>query len=189
MINFFFNEGHFERYVTMKLDELLTINTSMAGQLSKVETEVVAHNNELQKTIDDLTKQMANAELTPEQEASVKAVQAAAQKLDDINADATVVTPPPPAGDTTPPTVPTAIVATPVSPVQVDLSWTASTDDVGVTGYNVFRDGAKVGTPATTTFSDVGLSGGSQFSYTVSAFDAAGNVSEASAAVVATTPL
>jgi hypothetical protein len=184
MINFFFNESQFERFVTMKIAELLTINTSIAGQLSKVETEVVARFTALQKAIDDLTAQMANAELTPEQEASVIAVQTEAQKLDDLNADVTT-----PTGDTTPPTVPADVVANPVSAVQVDLTWTASTDEVGVTGYNVFRDGVQVGTPTDAAFSDVGLTGGTSFSYTVSAFDAAGNVSAASVAVVAATPL
>jgi hypothetical protein len=185
MISFFFNESQFERFVTMKITELLTINTSIVGQLSKVEAEVIARTTALQAAIDDLTAQMANAELTPEQEASVVAVQAAAQKLDDINPD--VVTPP--IGDTTPPTVPADVAANPVSAVQVDLTWTASTDEVGVTGYNVFRDGVQVGTPTDPAFSDVGLTGGTPFSYTVSAFDAAGNVSELSTAVVATTPL
>ena len=49
--------------------------------------------------------------------------------------------------DATPPTAPTALTATGVSTTQVDLSWTASTDDVGVTGYRVFRNGTQVGTP------------------------------------------
>jgi glucose/arabinose dehydrogenase len=90
--------------------------------------------------------------------------------------------------DTTPPTVPTNVVATPVSGTQVQLSWTASTDNVGVTGYDVFRDGAKVGSPATTSFQDSGLSPAGTYDYTVSARDAAGNVSALSAPASATTP-
>jgi chitodextrinase len=57
-----------------------------------------------------------------------------------------------------------------------------------VTGYDVYRDGAKVGTTATTSYTDTGLSAGSTYSYTVKAKDAAGNVSAASAAASVTTP-
>jgi hypothetical protein len=69
----------------------------------------------------------------------------------------------------------------------VALSWTASSDDVGVTGYRVFRDGTQVGTPATTSYTDTGLTAATTYRYTVAAVDAAGNVSSQSAAVVATT--
>src|ERR1700733_11231156 len=48
--------------------------------------------------------------------------------------------------DTTPPSVPTGLSATAVSSTQINLSWTASTDNVGVTGYDVFRNGTQVGT-------------------------------------------
>ena len=65
------------------------------------------------------------------------------------------------------------------------LSWAASSDNVGVTGYRVFRDGAQVGTPATTSYTDTGLTAATTYRYTVAAVDAAGNVSSQSAAVVA----
>ena len=91
--------------------------------------------------------------------------------------------------DTTPPSVPTGLVGIAVSPAQVNLTWNASTDNVGVTGYIVFRNGTQVGTPTTTSFSDTGLSRATSYSYTVSARDAAGNVSALSAPPVAiTTP-
>ena len=64
-----------------------------------------------------------------------------------------------------------------VSSTQVSLSWTASTDNVAVTGYNVYRDGAQVGTPTAPSFQDSGLAPATTYSYTVSARDAAGNVS------------
>ena len=57
------------------------------------------------------------------------------------------------------------------------LSWTASTDDVGVTGYRVFQDGSQVGTSATTSFSFTGLTCGTTYTLGVAAVDAAGNVS------------
>ena len=59
--------------------------------------------------------------------------------------------------DTTPPTVPTGVVGTAASSTQINLSWNASTDNVGVTGYNVFRNGTQVGTPTVPSFQDSGL--------------------------------
>ncbi len=78
--------------------------------------------------------------------------------------------------DTTPPGLPTGLTATPVGPTEIDLSWTAATDDVGVDHYEVFRDGTSLGTTGGTTFNDTGLAGpGATATYTVDAFDAAGN--------------
>ncbi len=89
--------------------------------------------------------------------------------------------------DTTPPSTPTAVTVTAKTSTSVSLSWTASTDNVGVTGYQVFRNGTQVGTPVTTTFTDTGLTASTTYAYTVKARDAAGNVSAASTAVSATT--
>jgi chitodextrinase len=91
------------------------------------------------------------------------------------------------ATNTTPPTVPTGLTATAVSSSQINLSWTASTDNVGVTGYKVFRAGAQIGTSTTTTYSDGGLTASTTYSYTVSAYDAAGNNSAQSSSASATT--
>src|SRR5437667_200091 len=84
--------------------------------------------------------------------------------------------------DTQPPTAPTTLTAT-VSGSQINLSWTASTDNVGVTGYMVERcQGAscatftQIATPTTTTFSDTPPGAGS-YSYRVRATDAAANLS------------
>jgi hypothetical protein len=94
--------------------------------------------------------------------------------------------------DTQAPTTPTGLAANPVSPTEIDLSWSASTDDVGVTGYDVYRDGSS--TPlatvsgSTLTYADKTVSGGSTHSYTVDAFDAAGNHSTQSAPVSAMSP-
>jgi len=90
--------------------------------------------------------------------------------------------------DTESPTVPTNLAATPVSPTQVNLTWTASTDNVGVTGYKVFRNGGQIGTSATTSYSDSTCSPSTTYTYNVSAYDAAGNNSAQSAPAVATTP-
>ncbi|MBZ5537623.1 MAG: IPT/TIG domain-containing protein [Acidobacteriia bacterium] len=77
------------------------------------------------------------------------------------------------AGDTTPPTVPTNLTATAAGPTQINLSWTASTDDVGVTGYKIFQNGTQVNTATGTSYQDTGLTPSTLYTYTVSAYDAA----------------
>jgi hypothetical protein len=69
----------------------------------------------------------------------------------------------------------------------ITLAWQPATDNVGVTGYEVLRNGNVVGTAPATTFTDTGLASGTAFTYTVRARDAAGNLSPASAAVQAST--
>jgi len=90
-------------------------------------------------------------------------------------------------GDTTPPSVPTNLTASAISSSAVSLSWTASTDNVGVTGYKVFRAGVQIGTTITNNYNDNGLTAGTNYSYTVSAYDAAGNNSAQSTSASATT--
>lgn len=90
--------------------------------------------------------------------------------------------------DSTPPSVPSGLSATAVSSSVVDLSWSPATDNVGVTGYEVFRNGTQVASTPNTHFSDSTVASGTQYSYTVAAFDAAGNVSAQSSPVLATTP-
>ena len=90
-------------------------------------------------------------------------------------------------GDTTPPSTPSGVTVSSTTSSSVSLSWTASTDDVGVTGYRVYRGSTLVGSPSSTSFTDTGLAASTTYSYTVKAVDAAGNVSAASSAVSATT--
>ena len=90
-----------------------------------------------------------------------------------------------PTVDATPPTAPTSLVATASSSTQIGLTWTASTDNVGVTGYRAERcmgasctSFAQIGSTAgATTFSDSGLTASTSYSYRVRATDAAGNLS------------
>jgi M6 family metalloprotease-like protein len=70
---------------------------------------------------------------------------------------------------------------------RISLSWTASADNVGVTAYRVYRDAAYLGQSATTVYSDAAIATGASYSYSVTAIDAAGNESAASAAVIVTT--
>ena len=96
--------------------------------------------------------------------------------------------------DTTPPTAPSASSATVISSSQINLSWSASTDNVGVTGYLVERCSgagcttfAQIVTPTATTYSDTGLTASTSYSYRIRATDAAGNLSAYSSIVSATT--
>src|SRR6185437_15826452 len=99
---------------------------------------------------------------------------------------ATATTPEPP--DTQPPTPPGNLIAGAPSPTQVDLSWSASQDNVGVTGYEIYRDGAYLATTAATSYSDVTASPETSYSYEVRALDAAGNRSSFSNPATITTP-
>jgi hypothetical protein len=89
--------------------------------------------------------------------------------------------------DTSPPSQPSALKATTVSSTRIDLTWTASTDNVGVTGYRVLRNGSPLTTVTTPSYSDTGLTPSTTYQYAVDAFDAAGNRSSASATVSAAT--
>src|SRR5207244_3026939 len=71
-----------------------------------------------------------------------------------------------PSVDTTPPSTPTGLTAAAAGSTGANLSWSASTDNVGVTGYIVRRNGVQVATPATTSFADTGLSTATTYSYT-----------------------
>lgn len=91
-------------------------------------------------------------------------------------------------GDTTPPSAPAGLSAAGTTATSTQLTWTGSTDNVGVTGYVIYRNGVQIGTSTTTSFTDTGLAASTSYSYTVRARDAAGNLSAPSAAVSVTTP-
>jgi chitodextrinase/dihydrofolate reductase len=97
-------------------------------------------------------------------------------------------------GDTQPPTVPSNLTATVASSSQINLSWTASTDNVGVTGYLVERcqgagctSFAQIATSTGTIYNDTGRAPNTAYSYRVRAMDAAGNLSPYSNVASATT--
>ncbi|MDA0160515.1 DUF1929 domain-containing protein [Solirubrobacter ginsenosidimutans] len=94
-----------------------------------------------------------------------------------------------PAGtDTQAPSAPAALRTDSVTAARVDLRWNASTDDFGVAGYRVYRNGTQIGTPSGTTFADTGVSAGGAYTYTVRAYDGAGNLSAPSDELAVTTP-
>ncbi len=99
-----------------------------------------------------------------------------------------------PAPDTTAPSTPANLVSPSQTSSSIALSWTASTDNVGVTGYQVLRAPgasggtfAQVGTSPTNSFTNTGLAASTTFRYQVRATDAAGNVSAVSNTVTAAT--
>src|SRR4029078_4753986 len=65
------------------------------------------------------------------------------------------------------PSRPAGRTATAVSSSQINLSWPASTDNVGVTGYRIYRGGTQVGTSASTSYSNSGLAASTAYSYAV----------------------
>jgi chitodextrinase len=108
--------------------------------------------------------------------------------LDALNANGGS-TPAPAPADTVAPTVPANVVATAVTTTSIALSWSASLDNVGVSGYGVYRDGALAGSTALTTHTLSGLACGKSYTFNVDAYDAAGNRSAKSLSlVVATSP-
>ena len=92
-----------------------------------------------------------------------------------------------PSSDTQAPTAPTNLASPSKTDVSVNLTWTASTDNVGVTGYEIFKDGISAGTTSTTSFTATGLTASTTYTFTVKARDAAGNISSASNALSVTT--
>ncbi len=116
----------------------------------------------------------------------------AANNIGAYSTTATAVTQASP--DTQPPTAPGTPVLTVVSSTQINLTWPASTDNVGVTGYFVERcagascsNFAQVASPATASLNDTGLTPSTSYSYRVRATDAANNLSVYSATATATT--
>jgi bacillolysin len=89
--------------------------------------------------------------------------------------------------DTIVPTDPTNLVASGTTTTTTSLSWTASTDNVGVIGYNVYQNTTLIGTTTATTFNVIGLTASTTYTFTVKAKDAAGNLSAASNSVNVTT--
>jgi chitodextrinase len=100
----------------------------------------------------------------------------------------------PSASDTQPPTTPSGLSATPVSGTRIDLTWTASTDNVGIAGYLVERcegaactDFSQIGIAASSSYSDTGLSPSATYRYRVRAIDSQNNASAYSSIVAGTT--
>jgi chitodextrinase len=90
-------------------------------------------------------------------------------------------------GDTQAPSAPSGLNSPSKTDRSVTLAWTGSTDNVGVTGYRVYRGGVSVGTSTTTGFTNAGLAANTAYLFTVRAYDAAGNESPNSSSLIVTT--
>ena len=114
---------------------------------------------------------------------TVRATDAAGNRSDPSN-EASLALP-----DTSSPTAPTDLVAAAVGPTRVELSWQASSDDVGVTEYRIYRGGGLHATVGpVTSYADTTVTASNTYSYEVRAVDGAGHVSDASDTTTATTP-
>ncbi|WP_165003743.1 MULTISPECIES: glycosyl hydrolase family 18 protein [unclassified Enterococcus] len=89
--------------------------------------------------------------------------------------------------DTQPPSVPKGLKAVDIQGTQVTFDWTPSTDNHQVAGYYIYRDGQRVGQTPRNQFTDTGLTTNTEYTYTIKAFDATGNVSEQSVPLVVKT--
>ncbi|WP_299158102.1 endonuclease [uncultured Tenacibaculum sp.] len=92
-----------------------------------------------------------------------------------------------PTPDTTAPSAPSSLAVSNVTQTTVDLAWTASTDNIGVTGYDIYNGSTKIATVTTTSYSVTGLTAATNYTFSVKAKDAAGNISTASNVVGVTT--
>lgn len=92
-----------------------------------------------------------------------------------------------PSGDTQAPSVPQNLRITAAGPNSISLAWDASTDNIGVLGYRVYRNGAVLNTTPNTSYTDTGLSPNTTYNYQVEAYDAVPNYSGLSAVLPALT--
>jgi fibronectin type 3 domain-containing protein len=112
---------------------------------------------------------------------SVRAIDSAGN-LGEASAPVSVTTP-----DQTAPSAPTNLTAQALAnPARVQLSWTAATDAAGVAGYEVSRDGVVIGTTPTPAITDASVNGSTSYTYSVTAYDAAGNRSDPATVQVTT---
>ncbi|WNR46221.1 discoidin domain-containing protein [Paenibacillus roseipurpureus] len=91
-------------------------------------------------------------------------------------------------GDTEAPSVPTTLVAKETAYDRVKIGWNASTDNLNVASYDVYRDGTLIGHTTTTEYLDMGVQPKATYSYTVKAVDGGGNQSAFSSSLSVTTP-
>jgi hypothetical protein len=89
--------------------------------------------------------------------------------------------------DNEPPTIPGGLTASDISSNEINLDWNVSTDNTAVTGYEIYRDGSLIGASPTNSYQDTNLTPSTTYTYTVSAYDAAGNISNPSNGLTATT--
>lgn len=136
-----------------------------------------------EELVTDRSYKLENLDAGTSYTVSVEAVDAAGNKSDKASADFTTVRD----GDVTPPSAPTGLKVDEKTDESITVSWTASTDNTGVTGYKVFVDGKEKADVTGTECTVKGLEAGTEYTVSVKAYDAEGNESEASEEVTVTT--
>ncbi len=104
-----------------------------------------------------------------------------------LQSNTAAATTPATATDTTIPSTPGDLLATAISPSRINLSWSVANDNVGVTGYNIYRNNVLIATSSVNSFANIGLSASTSYTFYVKAYDAAGNISAQSNVATATT--
>ncbi|MDV7186492.1 fibronectin type III domain-containing protein [Lutibacter sp. TH_r2] len=151
-----------------------SVNLSWSGATDNVGiTEYdVYRNATLITSTSGTTYQVTNLTAGTTYSFTVRAKDAAGNTSGDSNTE-TITTDAP---DTQAPTAPN-LTSSNITETSVDLSWSDSTDNVGVTGYDIYQDGSLVISTSNTTYQASGLNAGTTYSFTVRAKDAAGNIS------------
>jgi chitodextrinase len=90
---------------------------------------------------------------------------------------ATLIAATSPCNDPTPPSAPSGLAVTQATTSSLSVAWTASTDNLGVLGYDLFLNGSKIGTTAATSYTFNGLACGTTYTVGVDSYDAARNIS------------
>ncbi|WP_405807064.1 PQQ-dependent sugar dehydrogenase [Streptomyces sp. NBC_00210] len=147
----------------------------------------IYQHGQLMKQVDGSTLAATVEGLNPETsyDWTVFARDAAANVSAASNAVTIATQPAPP--DNEPPSVPGSLRSTGRTATSVDLAWNASTDNVKVTGYEIYRDGAAAGTADSTTTTIAGLKANTAYKFKVRAFDLKGNKSDFSTEITVTT--
>ncbi len=153
----------------------------------------VYRNNTVLAQIGNVTNYTDTTALPNTRYSYIIAAYDAAGNEGDNSSAATVTTPNPTTTDTQAPTAPAQLTAVAVTSKQINLSWQASSDNVGVSGYDIYRavgtgTAQKLTTVTTTSYGDTTLSANTKYTYYVVARDSAGNTSKQSNTVSATTP-
>ncbi len=141
------------------------------------------------KTLSFASPSSASSHVSSSGQVRVRVLASNASDSADIDYESVLVTHSAGGSDTTAPSTPTGLSVTGTTSSSVSLSWNASTDNVGVAGYEVFQGSSTtpVASPAGTSATVSGLAASTAYSFTVKSFDAAGNRSAASASVTGTT--
>ena len=154
---------------------------------SAVKDYEVFKNSSLWKTVNGTS--VSDTTLPPDSKAcySIEAVDVGGN-ISGLSNPACATTPP--ASNSTPPTAPLSPTINAITGNSISLSWQPSTSNVGVTGYVIYRNSAPISrvTSNVLNYTDAPLSSGTRYCYTISAFDAMGNISAHSSPVCATTP-